>query len=112
MQLLNSRLIQKYSAFLSNTSGLGLANVAIGKVEYSALGFPQTAYVINSSNIPQPFNPAPAVGSLLKFTTLQISSMPPTYEVVHVSDAMTRLNISFTPGSVLGQANLTMFESA
>ncbi len=109
---LSSRLIQKYSAFLSNTSGLGLANAAIGSIQYTAAGFPQTAYVINSSNIPQPFNPAPAVGSLLKFTTLSITSVPSTYEVLHVSDAMTRLNINFTPGSQLGQANLTMFESA
>ncbi len=112
MQLLNSKIIQRYAAFLSNTSGLGLANVAIGSIQYTAVGFPQTAYVFNSSNIPQPIVPAPGVGSLLKFTTLTISSNPSTYEVLHVSDAMTRLNINFTPGGVVGQANLTVFESA
>jgi hypothetical protein len=90
------------SVFFSNTSGLGPANAVIGIVEYSAFGSPQTHNVINISNIPQPLNPPPTVGSLIKFTTLQITSNPASREVKHVSDAMTRVIINFTPGGVVG----------
>jgi hypothetical protein len=94
-----------------NTSGLAQPNVAIGKIDYSAFGFPQIQYVMNSSHIAQTFNPPPAVGSNIKFTTLQITSNPPIFELLHVSDSLTRLNIRFTPGYQFGQANLVMFES-
>jgi hypothetical protein len=97
---------------LSNTSGQGLANASIGRLDYSSMGFPQTFYVLNTSNTPRTKSPAPDLESLLKFTTLQIISNPPNYELLHMSVARTKLNINLNSGNQSGKANLTMFASA
>jgi len=105
------RGIQKYSVFLSNTSGLGLANAVIGELRYISSNFPQLLYVINTSSIPQDLNPPPSVGTTLKYSSIGINTAPATYSILHISDALTRLNINLTPGSTISVANLTAFES-
>ena len=97
-----------YSAFISNTSGLGLPNAQLGTLTWQTSNFPQSKIILNNTSA-QEVLPEPTVGSNITYTSAVVTT-PPFAALVHSSTALTKLSINLTPGGILGTANLTMYE--
>ncbi len=84
MQLLNCRLVQRYTVFVNNKSGIvGMPNAPIGRLGYTNSVHSPMHFDLIDTTRPQPISP-PLVGSLIRFTPF-MTTIPRFSELIHRS---------------------------